>query len=300
MISNLPLVSICCITYNHCDFIRQCLDGFIMQKTDFAFEIIVHDDASTDGTTDIVKEFEMKYPKLFKVIIQKENQYSKGVNVLSNVFSPATGKYIAYCEGDDYWTDPLKLQKQVDFLESNPDYVMSSHRFNILEDESGEIGPDWYGNLNTNIHYDIDTLVAFNEWYTQPLSIVFRRSSFDQSHFIKFQYTRDLVMVYHLLSKGQGVLLNEYMGVYRKHNGGVWTGVSLAMQRTSDIRACVAIYEVENSEKALNLLNNRLNQCRRLGLRYIWRNRKLLRQAYNIILDKLGLLAVVKLCVKTW
>ena len=94
MISNLPLVSICCITYNHCDFIRQCLDGFIMQKTDFAFEIIVHDDASTDGTTDIVKEYEMKYPKLFKVIIQKENQYSKGVNILSNVFSCRTAKYV--------------------------------------------------------------------------------------------------------------------------------------------------------------------------------------------------------------
>ncbi|WP_455508880.1 glycosyltransferase [Butyricimonas paravirosa] len=121
----LPLVSIDCITYNQAPYIRQCLDGFLMQKTDFLFEILVHDDASTDGTSDIIREYEMNYPDLIKPIYQKENQYSKGIGISATFqFPRAKGKYIAMCEGDDYWIDPLKLQKQVDFLEKNSSYGM--------------------------------------------------------------------------------------------------------------------------------------------------------------------------------
>jgi glycosyltransferase involved in cell wall biosynthesis len=116
------VVSICCFTYNHAPFIRQCLDGFIMQQTTFPIEILIHDDASTDDTAVIIREYEANYPELIKPIYQTENQYSKGVYVSQYNFSRTQGKYIAFCEGDDYWTDPYKLQKQVDFLESNPDY----------------------------------------------------------------------------------------------------------------------------------------------------------------------------------
>lgn len=121
---NHPLVSISCITYNHTPYIRECLDGFLMQKCDFDFEVLIHDDASTDGTQEIIREYQEKYPEIIKPILQKENQWSQGVrgiNLKFN-FSRAKGKYIALCEGDDYWTDPLKLQKQVDFLEENEDY----------------------------------------------------------------------------------------------------------------------------------------------------------------------------------
>ena len=120
-----PLVSICCITYNHAPYIRQCLDGFVMQKTNFTFEVLVHDDASTDDTADIIREYEARYPGIIKPIYQTENQYSQGVNVNRTYNYPrAHGKYIALCEGDDYWTDPLKLQKQVDFLEANENVMM--------------------------------------------------------------------------------------------------------------------------------------------------------------------------------
>lgn len=115
-----PLVSIICITYNHEPYIRQCLDGFMMQKTNFPFEVLIHDDASTDKTADIIREYEARYPDVIKPIYQTENQYSKGVKIgLTYLYPNAKGKYIAECEGDDYWTDPLKLQKQVDFLDSN-------------------------------------------------------------------------------------------------------------------------------------------------------------------------------------
>ena len=127
------LVSICCITYNHAPYIRQCLDGFIMQKTNFKFEILIHDDASTDGTANIIREYEENYPNIFKPIYQTENQYSKGKNISATYNWPrAIGKYIAQCEGDDYWTDPLKLQRQVDFLEANPEYSMSTENAIVL------------------------------------------------------------------------------------------------------------------------------------------------------------------------
>ena len=122
----IPLVSVCCITYNHEPYIAQSLDGFLMQKTSFPFEILIHDDASTDRTADIIREYEKKFPNLIKPIYQKENQYSKGFTSVSETwnFPRAQGKYIALCEGDDYWIDENKLQMQVDFLENNPEYGM--------------------------------------------------------------------------------------------------------------------------------------------------------------------------------
>jgi glycosyltransferase involved in cell wall biosynthesis len=116
------LVSISCITYNHEPYIRDCIDGFLMQKTNFRFEILIHDDASIDGSADVIREYERKFPDLIKPIYQVENQYSQGINPSTFNSNRAKGKYIAFCEGDDYWTDPLKLQKQVDFLENNPEY----------------------------------------------------------------------------------------------------------------------------------------------------------------------------------
>ena len=116
----IPLVSIDCITYNHCKYIRDALEGFLMQRTNFPVEILIHDDASTDGTAEIIKEYEKQYPWLIKPVYQTENQYSKHNGTISKIqYGSALGKYIAFCEGDDYWTDPYKLQKQVDFLESN-------------------------------------------------------------------------------------------------------------------------------------------------------------------------------------
>ncbi|MFI3243456.1 MAG: glycosyltransferase family A protein [Akkermansia sp.] len=119
------LVTVRCLIFNHAPYVRQCLDGFVMQQTKFRFECIVHDDASTDGSSDIVREYAEKYPHLIKAIIQTENQYSKKNGAIRRIMSEETrGKYVAWCEGDDYWTDPLKLQKQVDFLEANPEYAM--------------------------------------------------------------------------------------------------------------------------------------------------------------------------------
>lgn len=124
--SNDPLVSISCITYNHINYIEQCLDGFLEQETDYPFEILIHDDCSTDGTTEIIQKYSTKYPDIIKPMYETENQYQKGKPAGSLIwnFPRAKGKYIALCEGDDYWIDENKLQMQVDFLEKNPEYGM--------------------------------------------------------------------------------------------------------------------------------------------------------------------------------
>jgi glycosyltransferase involved in cell wall biosynthesis len=128
MTQSTVLVAIHCLVYNHEPYLRDCLEGFVMQQTSFPFVAIVHDDASTDGSTAIIREYEEKYPDIIKPIYETENQWRKPDGSLGRIMNAAidaTGaKYVAMCEGDDYWTDPLKLQKQVDFLESHPDYVM--------------------------------------------------------------------------------------------------------------------------------------------------------------------------------
>ena len=119
------MVSVICNTYNHGPYVRDALEGFVTQQTNFPFEVLVHDDASTDNTADIIREYEAKYPEIIKPIYQTENQYSQKVRIDRTFQIPRiTGKYVAVCEGDDYWTDPMKLQKQVDFLESHPDYSL--------------------------------------------------------------------------------------------------------------------------------------------------------------------------------
>ena len=133
------LVSICCMTYNHENFIKDCIEGLIKQKTDFDYEILIHEDASRDNTSAVVREYEKKYPELIKVIYQTENQFLKQ-HILSNLLLPmAKGKYIALCEGDDYWNDSYKLQKQVDFLEANDDVVITGHDAFIINKKGEKI-----------------------------------------------------------------------------------------------------------------------------------------------------------------
>lgn len=130
-------VSICCITYNHKNYISQCINSLLMQRADFGFEIIIGEDCSADGTREIVFDYQKKHPEIIKLIISETNigSYANELRVLQ----ACKGKYIAYCEGDDYWTDPYKLQKQVDFLEANPDYGLVHGDVNHLDQKTGKI-----------------------------------------------------------------------------------------------------------------------------------------------------------------
>ena len=121
-------VSVLCAAYNHEEYLRQTLDSFLNQKTDFPFEVLVNDDASTDSTGDIIREYAAKYPDVIRPFYQKENLYSRRINLYDVVFFPACrGEYIAVCEGDDYWNDPEKLQLQVNWLDTHPEYSACVH-----------------------------------------------------------------------------------------------------------------------------------------------------------------------------
>ena len=150
-----PKVSVICTVYNHEKYIRDTLNGFLIQQTAFPFEVLVHDDASTDNTTTIIREYAHKYPNIIIPIIQTENQYSKG----NNWGHPKTinphirGKYVALCEGDDYWTDSNKLQKQISYMEANPDCSMTFHTVNY--EVNGKVsGNDRHGNAERDFTID--------------------------------------------------------------------------------------------------------------------------------------------------
>lgn len=175
MSEKLPLVTIRCLVYNHEPYLRQCLEGFVMQKTNFRFEAIVHDDASTDGSAAIIKEYAEKYPDIIKPIFETENQYSKHDGSLRRIMNEHTrGKYVAMCEGDDYWIDPLKLQKQVDFLEEHPDFGMCYTRVKYFSQQENKFMYIWGKESNSAI----ELLKKGNVIPT--LTAIFRRNLYEE------------------------------------------------------------------------------------------------------------------------
>ena len=170
------MVSVCCIAYNHEKYIKDALNGFIMQKTTFKYEVLINDDASPDCTADIIRKYTSKYPDIIRPIYQTENQYSKGVKIIGTILIPlARGKYIAICEGDDYWTNPNKLQFQVDFLESHPEYAGMAHNVRYLNDPSNEvnINKELYGPEEDRV-YSLDSFVNHSCIFGHPCSLLFR------------------------------------------------------------------------------------------------------------------------------
>ena len=264
------MVTIRCLTYNHEPYIRQCLDGFVMQKANFRFEAIVHDDASTDGTAIIIREYAEKYPDIIRPIYETENQYSKHDGSIRRIMDAHThGKYVAICEGDDYWTDPYKLQKQVDFLECHPNYVMCSHRHDDYIQEKGEMLYDTTGN---ETDYDLKSLIR-GEWHFHPLTVMYRRSALDILNYKKYPVSMDVVLFFELLKSGEkGHCFSESMAVYRHHAQGVWSEVTLGRKRELEFKARLGIYKVEHSDDAaLFLLYQFAKPISRKWMLHQWR-----------------------------
>lgn len=215
---SIPLVSISCITYNHARFIRRCLDGFMMQQCDFDFEVLIHDDASTDGTQEIIREYQEKYPEIIKPVFQSENQWSKGVSISATYNWPrAEGKYIAACEGDDYWTDPFKLQKQVDFLEGNEEYAGCFHLTPMLIDDS--FGERIFGSNAPDVVNAEESISLWSLFHTS--SFVFKRSALYYPKELQNIFSGDMALFSIIAKSGLLKKIPEKMSVYRKHEGGI-------------------------------------------------------------------------------
>jgi glycosyltransferase involved in cell wall biosynthesis len=232
---NKPLVSICCLTYNHEPYIRECLDGFMMQKTNFSFEVLIHDDASTDKTADIIREYEAKHPNIIKPIYQIENQYSKGISPSCTYqFPRAKGKYIAMCEGDDYWIDPYKLQKQVDFLDANPDFSICCHQYYVKKGDEIQLS----GKYKQDV-FQLEDIAKYQP--AQTLTVVFRNilnPIFPED--INHIQVGSHFLFLRLEEIGKLKYIGEPMAVYRVHTGGVWSMQSPYMQAKMRLTSKVA------------------------------------------------------------
>lgn len=254
-----PLVTIRCTVYNHEPYLRQCLDGFVMQQTTFPFEAIVHDDASTDGSADIIREYAEKYPDIIKPIYETENQWGKGTikNSMNAVMHPAS-KYIALCEGDDYWTDPHKLQLQVDFLESHPDYFSTCHFFTIYNEALKENEPHQFvDDLPLSVfegrEYCTPTLEEFfySAWFTQTLTIVYRKEEFfSDNKRRQYKAAYDYIAYYYLMKAGKCALFKDAMGVYRRHQSGIYSGRNSIKWNETALDNYYKLYQLENDERA--------------------------------------------------
>lgn len=252
-VQTLPVVSVFNWVYNHVDYIRESIESILVQKTTFPIEIIIHDDASNDGTADIIKEYERKYPHLFRNILHTENQWSQGKSVMTPLFEKPKGKYIALLHGDDLWTDPYKMQKQVEFMEANPDAIVCGGLAEIINNEGNVIDsfkPYQYksGNLNDVKHKN--PLITCTTMFRNPFANI---------HIPKNISFGDWWLYHDLLQKKGSYFLveNTVYARYRKHEKGITstlTRIELKQAAINQLHQFSKAYSYRLNKKQLSLL----------------------------------------------
>lgn len=217
------IVTVVCLTYNHAGCISDALEGFIAQDAPWRFEVLVHDDASTDGTAEIVRKYENYYPGLIRGIYQTENQYSKGVNIARTFLHPLIqGRYVALCEGDDYWTDPHKLEKQVEALEQHPELDICAHRALRLKGgrPRGHIAPAlWDGVIPAK------RVILGGGPFVATGSLLLRREAYLQQTPFREVLANDYSLQIQGSLRGGMYYLRDCMSVYRTDTPGSWSGM---------------------------------------------------------------------------
>lgn len=256
-----PMVSIVCHTYNHVDYIENALDGFLMQETQFPFEIIIHDDASSDGTTKIVERYAEDYPKIIVPIIQTTNQWSQGKRPSLFTHPITKGKYIAFCEGDDYWLDKYKLQTQFDILEHSKGICLSYHDA-ICINEKGVITGF---NLATSKNYsDIELK---NAPFIPTLTRFYINEKFTWLSDPSLPVAGDVVMATYLSRFGGAKFADNLLpAVYRHHEGGVWSKDSDLEKTRMTIDAMLFIANKYYMESEIDTSNLFLEKAFVLGI----------------------------------
>lgn len=280
--SNNFLVYIKCRTYNQVNYITDAMDGFVMQQTSFPFVCTIVDDASTDGEQEVIKAYLKEFFDLqdasvayekntdfgrvsfarhkinrncyFAVIFLNENHYSQKKPITPYLKEWENAKYRSSCEGDDYWTDKNRLQKMVDFLESHPKYVLVTHRINVYNESTGELKDD----RGCDVCYGKKNGISFGRyynrfiyWQTQTLRTMYRMDAFQKASANCPMRLTDGILSYLVLKYGRGYGINEYMGTYRVHSGGVWSGISAFEKDYGNMLMFRSFYQYEKSLFAL-------------------------------------------------
>lgn len=246
--NNSVKVSIICNTYNHEKYIEDALNGFLKQKVNFNYEILIHDDASSDNTKSIIREFQIRYPNIVKPILQTENQYSKGVDILSTYQYPRVrGEYIAFCEGDDFWIDDYKLQKQVDFLDNHQNVDICSHAaFKVIANTKkiiGTISPS-----KSSTIFKVEDVILGGGGFVATNSLVYRTELIkEMPRFRRFMNLDYALQINGSLKGGMGYL-SDVMSAYRIESNGSWTS-------TMKKNPAILIEHIHKVNKMLQMLD---------------------------------------------
>lgn len=222
-----PIISCCCITFNQKDYIKEALDSMLLQETSYAFEIVIHDDVSTDGTREILQKYEEEFPHIVKPIYQTQNQWSQGNRIMPIVFKHAIGQYMALCEGDDYWTDKNKLQIQIDEMKRYPECNISFHYgVKKYEDDSQE-DEIFCKHANKNKFFSIEEVIKYSGPLMPTASICLSRNFVDflinhKNDFFRRDITAFFIQVFASMGKG-AMYIDKNMCVYRRMGNNSWT-----------------------------------------------------------------------------
>jgi glycosyltransferase involved in cell wall biosynthesis len=268
------ILSIVCTAYNHEKYIRKTLEGFVKQKTDYKYKVIVHDDASTDKTRDIIDEFVKKYPNLFVTIYQKENQYSKGVDIYEKfIYHLINTKYIALCEGDDYWCDENKIQVQIDYLENHPNCSMCVHN-TLLINEKGESLNKNINNMHQNFSFRTVDVILNKRFHTS--SYMYR--SIYLKHYdttFKMKEVGDYPLAIFLSLYGYIFYIDKTMSCYRLFAENSWTD---RMKKNK-------LESIANNNDAIEYLK-RVNKITKFRYNEAFKHKIIDYKYSNIILEK--------------
>lgn len=257
------LVAIHCLVYNHEPYLRDCFEGFVKQKTNFRFVAIVHEDCSTDHSADIIREYEAKYPDIFRPIYETENQYSKHDGSLGRIMNEAidaTGaKYVAMCEGDDYWTDPYKLQKQVDFLEAHPECAVCFHPVMVHDQQTGDEYPDTLTKVPQIT--TVNDIARIGNYIHTP-SVMYRYHPEVNEKILQLGKLGVGDYLSHMLYAQYGNIckLPDYMAVYRQ-GVGVWSGNKVPYR--TEVQWLIAIskfFPLLENDEAKKLLDEQITE----------------------------------------
>lgn len=266
-----PLVSVCCTTYNHEEFIAQAIEGFLMQETDFPFEVIIRDDCSTDSTASIVMEYVERFPNIIKPIFEAENQYSKGVKPMPVVFKKAVGEYFALCEGDDFWTDTHKLEKQLIVFKRWENTMICFHSAEELDEET-ENKKVICKYFSHGMEIGIKDVIAGRGGYMPTASIMLKNVHIDEMiAALKGAPIGDYFMQVYMGSLGEVRFLSDTMCVYRRNANGSWTHrqKEKSNRKAYRLKMVVAIDKFSQYFESIELKNNLYLALRFYALSYI-------------------------------
>lgn len=228
-----PVVSILCLTYNHHNYIHDALRGILTQKTSFPFEIVIHDDASTDGTSEILREYQEKYPRIIKTIIQEENQWSQGKHhVILNATHAASGEFLAVCDGDDFWISEEKLSLQISALRENPECSICFHKTLLSAPDAPAITmPSMKERIRQAVAYPTrkaiirtpPIIIGDGNYMITTAIVVRKQVLLDLPEWFQDCPVGDLFIQILGSIPGGAIFIPEYLSVYRQNTAGSWT-----------------------------------------------------------------------------